>query len=86
VSEFAGQNSREDGQYIQGTMTEVKSTFKVAEVTISELGQLKKGISACLRSRVSQGTEMYFLQELLCSSIPYICLSAKKPDFIRSTY
>lgn len=42
MSGFARQNSREDGPYIQGTMTEVKSALKVAEVTIYEPGQLKK--------------------------------------------
>lgn len=40
VSRFARQYSREDGPYIQRTMTEVKSDFKVAKVTICETGEL----------------------------------------------
>lgn len=59
-------------------MTEVKSALKVEEVTICETGQLKKGVSVWLPSKVSQGTGMSFLQELLCSSTPYIHFGAKE--------
>lgn len=82
ISAFARQYSREDGTYIQRTMTELKSDSKVAEVTICETGQLKKGVSVCLPRRVSQGhfyRNYYALLPLTFTSVQ------RKSDFITST-